>query len=406
MNFLKDMLREHKIVELDAEIEAFMESNGLTETAIVHTIVMGKERFKTEDEAREFLKSKYFWDYNITENEDSFFAVAVSDKQIVSSNVTVSLGREATGLVGELKEVPKCQELLFNDKGEINLSSKFDSVDLSEGVPFIIEIARVAEGTHPSYGELKITEDHLLSFKDNFKSGVTGVDLSVNEDHKKNEAFGWFKDVFLSFDGQTLYGQVAWNTKGTTALSEKEYRYFSPEFRFNYKHPLTGAEHGPTLLGGALTNYPFLKMSAIVELNNKQPEGTIVEKTIELSVHESKVVELSEKITEVEGKLDVANEKNVELSAKVQKLEEEKQLSEKKAVHEKLFTAGKINKAQLIALNEGKDQLEVLGLAGKMHTEADGGNGAPEKTVELNAKEKETCKNLGISEEDYIKYNS
>jgi len=261
----------------------------------------------------------------------------------------------------------------------------------------------VAEGDHPSYGKLKITQDNLEKFVINFKSNVTGVDLAVNEDHKKNEAFGWFKDVFLSFDKQTLYGQVNWNTKGTTALSEKQYRYFSPEFRFNYVHPHTGIEHGPTLLGGALTNYPFLKMEAITELNNKQTtKEVIVENTtIDLSVHNEKVVELSNKVTAVSAELDAAKAENIELNGKVKELETKIESEAKKTAHEKLFNDNKISKAQLVALNEGKGMIEVLALSEAMNVEAKGETATVKETVELSAKEKDLCDKLGLSSEEF-----
>ena len=206
----------------------------------------------------------------------------------------------------------------FNDKGEVSLSLKISDIEMSEGsgasqVPHIIEIARVAEGEHPSYGKLKITKEHLLEMSENFKSKVSGTDIAVNEDHKKREAFGWFKDVFLSFEGDKLYGQVVWNTKGTKALSEKEYRYFSPEFRFKYVHPHTAKEHGATLLGGALTNYPFLKMEAITELSSKtltkEKDVPKDNTTIDLSEHNAKVVELSNKISEVQVELSQKNKR-------------------------------------------------------------------------------------------------
>ncbi len=408
MNFLKDFIREEKILEIDTDIEKFLEENNISDRAIIHKVILGKERFQTEEEAREYLKSKYFWDYNIEENDNEFIAVAISEKQISPTETKVTLGRDVVGFIGELIEVPCCQEISFNDKGEVNLSSEFKTIDLHEGLPHIIEIARVAEGEHPIHGRLVITQEHLESMESNFKSKVTGVDLSINEDHKKNEAFGWFKDVFLSFDKQTLYAQVMWNTKGITALSEKEYRYFSPEFRFSYKHPHSGEKFGATLVGGALTNYPFLKMDAIVELNNKSQgaEKVTTETTIELSVHNEKIVELNNKVSEVQGKLDAEEAKNVELSDKVKELEDKITKSDKEKVHDKLFAEGKINKAQLVALNEGKDMLEVLSLNEKMNTKAKGSDETPEDDeIVLSAKEKEIAEQLGLTDKEYVEYN-
>lgn len=411
MNFLISQIREQKIIEMEVNLEDFIQENNISERAMIYRIEFDKEVFQEKKEVVEYMRDKCFWNPEITETDSSFIAMLNSPNQMDDeTEVTVELRRGVTATAADLLPVMTFEEVQFNDKGEVNLSSKFGSIDLSEGLPHIIEIARVAEGDHPSYGKLKITQEHLESMEVNFKSKVTGVDLAINEDHKKNEAFGWLKDVFLSYDKQTLYGQVNWNAKGTTALSEKEYRYFSPEFRFNYTHPHTGVEHGPTLLGGALTNYPFLKMDAITELNNKndsQGEKTVSkETTIDLSVHNEKIVELNGKITTIQGKLDASEARNVELNDKVKELETKIEKADKEKVHEKLFTEGKISKAQLVALNEGKTMLEVLALNEKMNTTPKGSDETPSNdVVELSAKEKEVAASLGLTDEEYAKYN-
>lgn len=403
MSFLIDQIKQQKILEMEVNLDDFIKENNISESTMIHTMVFDKAVFVEEKEVREYLKDKWFYNPAITEDEKSFTAVLISPSQMdPETELEVELRRGVTAKAADMMPVMLFEEMQFNDKGEINLSSKFGSINLSEGLPHIIEIARVAEGEHPTYGKLKITQEHLESMESNFKSKVTGVDLSVNEDHKKNEAFGWFKDIFLSFDKQVLYGQINWNTKGTTALSEKEYRYFSPEFRFNYTHPHTGEEHGTTLLGGALTNYPFLKMDAITELNNKPTtkEEIVTTETINLSDHNKALLELNGKVTEANAKADASEARNVELNDKVEKLEKEIKLSEKKVVHEKLFADGKINKAQLDAMNEGKGTLEIMALSEKMNTKATGKDGVTE-SVELSGKDKSIADSLGLTAEEY-----
>src|SRR5690606_31009454 len=135
------------------------------------------------------------------ETETSYVAAMISDKQIKETDLKVSLGREANGFIGDLTNVPAMEDLTINDQGEIYFSTKFDKsnldeIQLNDSQPHIIEIARVAEGARASFGLIKITEETLKSMELNFNNKVTDVDLSINEDHKKNEAFGWFKDVF------------------------------------------------------------------------------------------------------------------------------------------------------------------------------------------------------------------
>jgi len=408
MSFLICQIREQKILEMDVEIDKFIEEKGISERSMIHTIILDKEVFKEETEAREYVKNKFFSVEEVVDEGDSFRIRIMNSSQIdLDTELEIELRRGVKVLAGDLLPMT-LEEVRFNDKGEVNLSAKMDTIDLHEGLPHIIEIARVAEGEHPAYGKLKITQEHLESMERNFNSKVTGVDLAVNEDHKKSEAFGWFKDVFLSFDGQTLYGQVQWNTKGVTALSEKEYRYFSPEFRFNYTHPHTGEEHGTTLLGGALTNYPFLKMEAITELNNKNSQGDdqVDKTTIELSVHNEKVVELSGKISEVQGKLDASEAKNVELSEKVKELEGKIEQSKKESAHNKLFNDGKITKSQLVALNEGKGMLEVLALGADLNEDGKGTSESPSTDINLSEEDKKLAKKLGLSEEEFAAGNT
>jgi hypothetical protein len=407
MSFLINQIKEQKILEMEVNLDDFIRENNISEKAMIFEMTFDKEVFVEEKEVREYLKDKYMYDPVIVDAGDSFVATLLSPSQIdEDTTVEVELRRGVMAKAGDLMPVMSFEEMQFNEKGEIKLSSKFDSIDLSLGLPNVIEIAKVAEGEHATYGMLKITQQHLESMEQNFKSKVTGVDLSVNEDHKKNEAFGWFKDVWLSHDKQTLFGQILWNAKGTTALSEKEYRYFSPEFRFNYKHPHTGEEFGATLVGGALTNYPFLKMEAIVELSEKQQTETGVkpmsnETTISLSEHNATVVELNQKVNEVQGKLDASEARNVELSEKVQKLEKDIEFSNKEKAYTKLFNENKISKAQLDAVLEGKGTLEVLALNEGMNTEAKGGATNTDRTVELSEGEKKIAEQLGLTAEEF-----
>lgn len=413
MPFLKQAIRNQKLLEAEVEIEKFISDNNITDEMVIYWAEFSKDVYASEAEVKEYLSDKFYPSENIEDSGESFTANLASTFQLdLDSTQEIELRRGVTVRAAELRPAAN-EEISFNELPTHNLALKDIEVCLSEGLPHIIEVCRVAEGYHANYGQIKITESDLESMERNFNEKVTGVDLAINEDHKKNEAFAWFKDVFRSYDGQRLYAQVVWNAKGTRALSEKEYRYFSPEFRFNYTHPHTSKEYGATLLGGALTNYPFLKMDAITDLNNKTERGKeMSEKTIALSEHQSQVIELNGKIREFEKaeetfKTTIASlkEENVELSGKVSTLEKEKTEAEKKAKHEKLFAENKINKAQLVALNEGKDLLDVLALGEKMNTSAQGTSETTDSEIELSDKDRAMAAKMGLSDEEYAKYN-
>lgn len=405
MGFLASEILNQKWLEKEVEAAAFLKENNISKDALIYEMHFDKKVFKEEKEVREYLNGKYLSTDNIEEVGDTFVAKTLNWSQVdVTTSVTVDLRRGVKALAADLIRF-QYEQYNFSEKGVIYSGCQLGVIDFSEDkkdLPQVIEVARVVEGDHPTYGKINITKEHLKSFVANFNDKVTGTDLAVNEDHKKNEAFGWFKDLFLNEEGDICYGTVNWNAKGTRALSEKEYRYFSPEFRFNYVHPHTKAEFGATLLGGALTNYPFLKMDAITELSAKEikptNKGNKVE-TIELSVHTAKVIEFSDKIKK-------QDETIVELSNKIKTMEADAEKKSKEAAHKKLFDDGKINAAQLVALNEGKSMLEVIALNEPMNTKGKGAAGSEEaKVIELSEDDKKMAKALGLSEEEYAAAN-
>lgn len=416
MGRLAYAIKEQKLLDMEVDFSKFLKENNISDEAIMYRMDFDKKVFSEEKEVREYLEMKGYYETVIEEEDENYIALLNTEGQMdLESMVEVELRRGCKVYAANLKQMPAMEDIEFNEDGGIKLAVKTSSIDLNAGVPHIIEVAKVAKGYHPAYGEVVITQEDLESMVNNYKLKATGVDLAVNEDHKKGEAFAWFKEVFLSYDKQTLLAQVVWNTKGIQALSNKEYRYFSPELKFNYVHPHTGIAYGPTLLGGALTNYPFLKMDAIIELNNKteKTERLKMDKqTIELSAHTEKVVELNGKIVSLnedikakELELSTTKAENVELSNKVKELEASIEENKKKATHEKLFNEGKINKAQLDALNEGKGLLEVIALNEKFNTTETGKGNNSTKEIVLSEKEKAACKDFGLTEEEFIAAN-
>jgi len=408
MAFLRDEIRQQKMLEAGVDVDKFLRDLTISETSMIYEIQLSKEVFKLEAEARDWLNSHSQWSAAITDGGTVWRAGALSTAQVdLDTQVEITLRRGIVVKAADLRPSVPMGNYAFNN---VDMSEKGAVIALAEGLPYIIEIARVAEGTHATYGALKITAKDLESFERNFNLKITGVDLAVNEDHKKNEAFGWFKSVFRSQDQERLYGEVSWNAKGITALSDKLYRYFSPEFRFNYVHPHTGTEHGPTLMGGALTNYPFLKMDAITELNQKQENEMADKDTVSLSEHNTKVLDLTNKLRDTEVALSTNTKvleglraSNTELSDKVKSMEEAQEKAAKEVKNTKLFSENKINAAQLVALNEGKSFEDVLALGTKLNTTAKGGG--PVEDVELSEGDLRAMKNAGVTKEEYIAAN-
>lgn len=146
------------------------------------------------------------------------------------------------------------------------LGDRVDARALAEGRNPVVTITRAGEFFDPRYGEFAITREMLSSMVRNFEAGVYGQRIVLNIAHNDAEgAAGWFNRLFL--DGNKLRGEVELTDLGREAISRRGYRYLSAELVENYRtneEPRT--EHGPTLLGAALTVRPVIKRLDPVEL--------------------------------------------------------------------------------------------------------------------------------------------
>lgn len=145
------------------------------------------------------------------------------------------------------------------------------SIALAEGsTPEKIQLFKVGTFHHPEYGKFEITPKVLQEMKSNFDSKVRGIDLAVDYRHENEDvAAGWIKGIELDESG--MWAVVDWTPKGKQIIKDKEFRYISPEFMLSYKDNESLKDFGPTLMGAALTNRPFIKrMEPVVEL----AEGT------------------------------------------------------------------------------------------------------------------------------------
>lgn len=404
MSLIKELLIEKKIFEAQEEIDKLLENSGVETGSIIQSIEFDFSIYENMDQVRDFLKSHYLDYAEVSEDKGKYVASLYDKIGFIDSTIKKLKVRDGVYIVvGILKPMDAENPFFFK------LEEK--SFKFSENLPSVIELATVIKGFHYNYGEIEITKQHLKKFKENFEKNSYGVDLSIDFDHETREAAGWVKEVFLSDDGNSIYGVVKWTPKGALALNDREFRYFSPEFNLNFVHPHTGVNHGPTLMGGALVNRPFLKMGAIVGLKDKQNKGETKVDTIALSEHKQKVSEFEKTISDLrlsENTLKTEKDnlvaQNTKLSDELKVLKAQVIKKEAEAKHQKLFDEGKINKAQLTALNEGKDLLEVLSLSEKMNDAPQGGDHGS-KQVQLSDAEIQLCKKMGLTTEEYIEAN-
>ena len=155
---------------------------------------------------------------------------------------------------------------------ELKGAPLFFSIDTNKiifdesGAPKEIQVLMCGSWNHPVYGPIIITADDIKLFKENFDAGLRR-DIPITEGHEsfdEKPAIGWFKELIDKGEGG-LWAVTEWTEKGKTLLSDKAYKYFSPEFYTEYEDPESREIYKDVLVGGALTNKPyFKKMKAVV----------------------------------------------------------------------------------------------------------------------------------------------
>ena len=300
-------------------------------------------------------------------------------------------------------------------------------IKFNDGVSYkIFTVLHVIDAFHQLYGPIKITKQNLESIEKNFHLKVRGIDLAVDFGHKSwDEAAGWYLDMWLNEDHSALLASVSFTPLGAGKLADKSFRYFSPEFTLNYIDK-EGNEHGPTMLGGALTNRPFLNdLEALVTLSESNKPKTKPKESNKMDF-EIKFNEALKQIESLKKQLsdNVSNIKLQESETKVKTLTEEVKtlkdentkmqnaidLSEKKSKFSELLNAGKVVKAQEKAFMKLPlaDAVEFAESQGNVtNLKGHGGNGDNNimGDFKLSEKEEEQIKKLKISKKDYIEIN-
>jgi hypothetical protein len=129
------------------------------------------------------------------------------------------------------------------------------------GTQVWMDLMRVGKYNHPTYGEIDFTPTKLQEYADNVNNNVRGIPLSIDYDHSSlktgiSEAAGWVQQA--RFNDGVLQGLVDFTKTATEKIKEGAYRYFSPEYKDEWINN-AGQKVSNVLLGGGLTNRPFLK---------------------------------------------------------------------------------------------------------------------------------------------------
>ena len=276
----------------------------------------------------------------------------------------------------------------------------------SEELPKEIQVLPIGKWNHPAYGPIIITSEDIAQFKINFDKGLR-KDIPITEGHEsfdEKPAVGWFVEL-IDRGGNGLYASIEWTKKGKTLLSEKSYKYFSPEFYSEYEDPETREIYENVLVGGALTNKPYFKeLEAVVlseniinnklKFNDMTLEEILAKKVEELSAEEKTFLqankeELNEEQLATFGSVfeDEKTEEKTEEEKTEEKTEEEKTEENKSEEKEEEKTEEKTEEksteekveASEFKMNEKGEVIMTAGQAKALTAKANAGYEASEK---------------------------
>jgi len=140
-----------------------------------------------------------------------------------------------------------------------------ENADDEAAIPATIQVLPIGQWEHDVYGPIVIASSDIREFAQNFNANIRkGVPITAgHEGMQELPAVGWIKQVEARPDG--LWGTVEWNEIGEQALSDRQYKFFSPEFYAMYEDPESHQLYRNVLTGGALTKAPYFKeLEAIV----------------------------------------------------------------------------------------------------------------------------------------------
>lgn len=115
---------------------------------------------------------------------------------------------------------------------------------------------------HPIFGETTVDQDIAARYKRNFDNKVRGQEIATDYEHgldpaKGGKASGWIREVDIREDG--LWFGVNFTETAKEEIEKGEWKYFSTEISDEWEHPHTKEVHKDVIIGGGLTNRPWVK---------------------------------------------------------------------------------------------------------------------------------------------------
>ena len=211
------------------------------------------------------------------------------------------------------------------------LNFPIESLSLDDKNTTTIQCLRMGKFKHPWYGILKFDQPFFESMIKNFDADIPNPEIAFDFKHQPDfGAAAWISKIFV--EEKNLMADVTLTERGKKSIQSGEFKYFSveytddyAEYEFNEKVDENGKaieeetrlSHGPTVLGGGLTNRPFIKGMAPVSLGEDGKMITLEEvKDDDFSQSTKEVKESMKTLEELKAEQDQINSRMKELEEK------------------------------------------------------------------------------------------
>jgi len=221
-----------------------------------------------------------------------------------------------------------------------------ESLSLEDKNTTTIQCLRMGKFKHPWYGVLKFDQPFFESMIKNFDADIPNPEIAFDFKHQPDfGAAAWINKVFV--EEKDLMADVTFTERGKKSIQSGEFKYFSIEYTDDYAEYTFNEEvdengktveketkisHGPTVLGGGLTNRPFIKGMAPVSLDE---DGKMI------TLEEVKEDDFSQSTKEVKESMKTLEELKVEqdqINVRIKELEDGKEDKASKEELEELAT--------------------------------------------------------------------
>ena len=226
-----------------------------------------------------------------------------------------------------------------------------------------VQMLKSGKFEHPWFGVLAFDDTVFDNMIKNFDAGIPYQEFALDFRHLPElGAAAWitraFKEKSKGKKKCDLYFDVEWTPEGEKAIREKRFKFTSIEFHDNYKDNESGKMFGPTILGGGLTNRPFIKGMKPIAMSE---DGKVELEFDEILETEKEDEETMKTLQEIKDEIKKHSEQFVELAKKVKDTPDDKETQ--KQLGDVTVQLGDLNKALEAAEKTASDrdaELETL----------------------------------------------